>query len=74
MPGIVLKALKEGKKSLMDYKGTWHVQHVVEGKLEEWDKEQREKGMMGREEEVATDEEYPYFKGWQGKWRGQQGF
>lgn len=74
IPGLVLKILREGKKSLMEYKGTWHVEHVVEGVFEEWDREQRETGLVGKEEEVETLKEYPYFEGWEEKWRKQQGF
>jgi len=28
IPALLLKILKEGKKSLMEYKSTWHVEHV----------------------------------------------
>jgi len=79
IPSLVLKILKEGKKSLMEYKGTWHVEHVCNPKLEEWEREQVKKGLVkseneGKEWDVATLAEYPYFEGWEEKWHRQQGF
>lgn len=80
IPSLVLKILKEGKKTLMDYKGTWHVEHVCIPTLEEYEKEQVAKGMVKPEKEeeeswnVATLNEYPYFEGWEEKWHRQQGF
>lgn len=68
VPGLVLKVLKEGKRSLMEYKGTWHVEHVVVSKLEEW---VREQGM--EEVEVSTLEKAPFFEGWEEKWHRLQG-
>lgn len=74
IPAVVLKVLREGKKELMEYKSTWHVEHVVIPKLEEWSKEQEENGMVEKGWEVETLEEYPLFKGWMEKWERQQGF
>ncbi|RDW84968.1 hypothetical protein BP6252_02558 [Coleophoma cylindrospora] len=80
VPSIVKKILTEGKKSLMEYKNTWHVEHVVIPKLEAYEQEQMAKGWMGPESEgemgwkVATLEEYPYFPGWEDKWHRQQGY
>ena len=58
----------------MEYKGTWHVEHVVLPALQEWAAEQVEKGMVKGDWEVATLDESPFFKGWEEKWRWQQGF
>ena len=74
VPAVVLEVLKHGKKTLMEYKGTWHVEHVAVPALEGWDKEQRESGLVDSTWEVGTLDKYPLFEGWEEKWRGQQGF
>ncbi|KAF2426599.1 hypothetical protein EJ08DRAFT_699895 [Tothia fuscella] len=74
LPSLLLKVLKEGKKNLMDYKGTWHVEHCVIPALEEYEKEQIEKGMVERDWECRTLEESPFFPGWEEKWHREQGF
>jgi hypothetical protein len=74
VPAVVLEVLEKGKKSLMEYKGTWHVEHVAVPALRTWKEEQREKGVVEREWEVETLEEYPMFKGWREKWHRMQGF
>ena len=74
VPGLLLKVLNEGKKELMEYKGTWHVEHVVKPTLEEWHKEQVEKGLVSEDWEPQTLDESPWFEGWEGKWRERQGF
>ncbi|KEQ97101.1 hypothetical protein AUEXF2481DRAFT_63866 [Aureobasidium subglaciale EXF-2481] len=74
IPGLMLKVLKEGKKELMEYKGTWHTEHVVIPALQEMDSRQKEKGMVEKDWEPVTLDEYPYFPGWQDKWHAQQGF
>jgi len=80
IPALVAKILKDGKKTLMDYKGTWHVEHVCIPALEEYNREQVEKGLVKPENESektwteSTLDEYPYFPGWEEKWNRQQGF
>lgn len=74
IPALCAKILKEGKKSLMEYKNTWHVEHVAVPALEEWEKEQVEKGMVEQGWEVRTLEESPWFPGWKEKWKAKQGF
>lgn len=79
IPALVLKIMKEGKKSLMDYKNTWHVEHVCIPELETYEQEQVAKGLVrpaGDDTawEVSTLEESPYFPGWEEKWHRQQGF
>lgn len=74
VPALVAKLLKEGKQNLMQYKGTWHVEHVILPKMEEWAKEQEEKGLVPKGWEVATLDESPYYSGWEEKWHRQQGF
>ncbi|WEW55993.1 hypothetical protein PRK78_001428 [Emydomyces testavorans] len=74
IPALVAKILREGKRSIMEYKNTWHVEHVVLPALDRWAKEQEEKGIVEKGWEVATLEESPYFRGWEEKWHRQQGF
>ncbi|KAI9876879.1 MAG: hypothetical protein M1830_005401 [Pleopsidium flavum] len=74
IPALCNKVLKEGKKNLMEYKGTWHVEHVVGPALELWEREQIEKGMVPSDWDVHTLDESPWYPGWEDKWRRQQGF
>lgn len=74
IPALLTKLLKEGKQSLMQYKGTWHVEHVIVPKMEEWAKEQEESNVVPKDWQVATLDESPYFRGWEDKWHRQQGF
>ena len=74
VPALLLKVLKEGKAEIMRYKNTWHVEHVAVPALEEWVREQEDEGVTERGWEVRTLEESPWFRGWEGKWRGRQGF
>ena len=74
VPAVLAKVLKEGKKNLMEYKSTWHVEHVVLPAMEEWSKEQVAKGMVDKDWEVATLKESPWFDRWEEKWHRQQGF
>ncbi|KAG0650659.1 hypothetical protein D0Z07_2545 [Hyphodiscus hymeniophilus] len=80
IPALLLKILKDGKKSLMEYKNTWHVEHACIPELEKYAEEQVKKGLVvpsSPDEEswtVATLQQSPYFPGWEEKWHRQQGF
>jgi hypothetical protein len=79
VPALLLKLLKDGKKNLMEYKNTWHVEHACLPALELYAEEQRTKGWVkgereGEEWTVETLKESPYFPGWAEKWHRQQGF
>jgi hypothetical protein len=74
VPALVLKVLNEAKPNLMAYKNTWHTEHVVKPALEEWAKEQTEKGWVPEDWEPHTLDDSPYFPGWEEKWHQQQGF
>jgi hypothetical protein len=80
VPALVLKILREGKRSLMEYKNTWHVEHVCIPELEKYAEEQVAKGLVVPESpgeeawNVSTLQESPYFPGWEEKWHRQQGF
>ncbi|KAI9789367.1 MAG: hypothetical protein M1833_002426 [Piccolia ochrophora] len=74
IPALCNKVLKEGKKNLMEYKNTWHVEHVAIPALEEYEREQVEKGMVEEGWDVHTLRESPWYPGWEEKWHAQQGF
>ncbi|KAJ9501170.1 hypothetical protein LTR67_000323 [Exophiala xenobiotica] len=74
VPSLVLKLLRHGKENLMKYKNTWHVEHRVLPALEEYEREQRDAGVVVKDWSVHTLDEAPWFPGWREKWEGQQGF
>ena len=74
VPALLRKVLSEGKKNLMEYKSTWHVEHVVLPELEKWEEEQVRERKVEEGWEVRTLEEAPWFPGWEEKWHRQQGF
>jgi len=74
VPALLLKLMQEGKQSLMEYKNTWHVEHVCIPALQAYAKEQVEKGLVKDEWEVTTLDDSPYFPGWEEKWHRQQAF
>ncbi|KZF22904.1 alpha-1,2-mannosyltransferase [Xylona heveae TC161] len=74
VPSLVRTVLLHGKENLMKYKSTWHVHHVVLPALEQWEAEQREKGLTDPNWTCHTLEDTPYFPGWEEKWHRQQGF
>ncbi|KAK7440231.1 hypothetical protein VKT23_017173 [Stygiomarasmius scandens] len=65
VPQLVLKILKEGKQGLMQYKGTWHIEHRAIPALEEWSREQVQKGWVPEGWQERTLDEDPYYPGWQ---------
>ncbi|KAI3324306.1 alpha-1,2-mannosyltransferase [Xylariaceae sp. AK1471] len=74
VPSLILQVLKHGKQNLMKYKDTWHTEHVVIPALEEYRREQEERGLIEKDWVPNTLEESPWFPGWEKKWRAQQGF
>jgi hypothetical protein len=74
VPAVILEVLEKGKKNLMDYKSTWHVEHVAKPALRSWKEEQVEKGLVERDWQVETLKDYPLFEGWEEKWHRRQGF
>lgn len=68
IPSLMLKILNEGQASLMKYKGTWHVEHVVKPLLEKYKRAQLEKGLIERGWDVRTLDENPFFPGWEKKY------
>lgn len=69
VPELLLKVLDKGKGSIMRYKGTWHVEHVVRPALQRWAAEQRSQGLVEDGWEAQTLDEYPFFPGWERKYR-----
>lgn len=74
IPALLHKILLDGKKSMMEYKNTWHVEHVAVPALEEWKREQEDNGMTEKGWMEETLEETPFFRGWEEKWHKEQGF
>ncbi|KAK5174826.1 uncharacterized protein LTR77_001909 [Saxophila tyrrhenica] len=74
IPSLILKVLKEGKRSIMEYKSTWHTEHVVIPALEQYEREQIDNGLIEKDWEPQTLDESPFFPGWEEKWHRQQGF
>ncbi|KAL0577898.1 hypothetical protein V5O48_004093 [Marasmius crinis-equi] len=64
IPRLLLKVLKEGKPSILKYKGSWHTEHVAIPVLEQWAKEQEEKGLVPSDWKERTLDESPFFPGW----------
>ncbi|KAF2155944.1 hypothetical protein K461DRAFT_284661 [Myriangium duriaei CBS 260.36] len=74
VPKLLLKVLKEGKREIIEYKNTWHTEHVVVPALEEMVRYQEEQGMVEKDWEEHTLDESPFFPGWREKWIAEQGF
>ncbi|KAF2144075.1 uncharacterized protein K452DRAFT_246230 [Aplosporella prunicola CBS 121167] len=74
IPSLLLRILKNGKKNLMEYKNTWHTEHVVVPALEAYRKEQIQKGMIPENWDEHTLEEYPMYPRWEKRWHLEQGF
>ena len=74
IPALVRKVLCEGTKAIMEYKNTWHVEHVAIPALERWEREQEENGLVEDGWEVKTLKEAPFWPGWEAVWRRRQGF
>ncbi|PFH49110.1 hypothetical protein AMATHDRAFT_76391 [Amanita thiersii Skay4041] len=64
IPRLVLKIHREAKQPFLDYKSTFHVAHRLIPALEEWAKEQEEKGWVPKDWKERTLDEDPFFPGW----------
>jgi hypothetical protein len=73
VPALLGTVLREGKKELVEYKCEEHVRRVAMEALDAWAAEQVEQGVVPPDWEVGTLDESPFFPGWEGKWRRQQG-
>jgi hypothetical protein len=73
VPALLGTVLRKGKRELVDYKCEEHVRRVAMEALDAWAAEQIEQGVVPPDWEVGTLDESPFFPGWEGKWRRQQG-
>jgi len=64
IPKLLAKILREGKKSFLEYKSTYHIEHRMLHVLDLWAKEQEEKGWVPKDWKERTLDEDPYFPGW----------
>ncbi|KAF8150626.1 hypothetical protein B0H34DRAFT_784890 [Crassisporium funariophilum] len=64
IPRLLATVLRDGKRNLLDYKGTYHVEHKVVPALESWAKEQEEKDWVPSDWKVRTLDEEPFFPRW----------
>ena len=69
IPSLILKVLREGKRNIMEYKSTWHTEHLVIPALEEYEREQVALGLIEKDWEVSTLDEAPFFPSWEEKWQ-----
>lgn len=74
IPTLMLKVLKEGNQRIIEYKNTWHTEHIVIPALEEYERQQKANGMMAKDWAPRTLDESPFYPGWAEKWHQQQGF
>ncbi|KIK45815.1 hypothetical protein CY34DRAFT_22348 [Suillus luteus UH-Slu-Lm8-n1] len=65
IPKLLLKVLLEGKKVILEYKGTWHIEHKVIPALREWAKEQEDNGWVPKDWQERTLNEDPFYPGWE---------
>ncbi|KAK7023909.1 hypothetical protein R3P38DRAFT_2954866 [Favolaschia claudopus] len=67
IPRLLLKILRDGKPSFMEYKSFSHVEGIVVPALQEWVKEQEDKGWVPADWKERTLDEDPFFPGWESK-------
>ncbi|KAF3916999.1 hypothetical protein ABW21_db0202734 [Orbilia brochopaga] len=72
VPALVEKVLREGHRGIYEYKKLWHLEHVTLSAMERMRRTQEESGVWRGK--VKTLDESPFYKGWEEKWRRQQGF
>ncbi|TFK42756.1 hypothetical protein BDQ12DRAFT_676759 [Crucibulum laeve] len=65
IPRLLAKVLRDGPKPILEYKGSWHVEHKALPALDAWSKEQEQKGWVPKDWEERTLDEHPLFPGWQ---------
>ncbi|KAJ6606544.1 hypothetical protein DFH09DRAFT_1120536 [Mycena vulgaris] len=63
IPKLLLKILRDGKPSFMQYKAFFHVEDKVLPALQEWAKEQEEKGWVPADWQERTLAEEPFYPG-----------
>ncbi|KNG85129.1 hypothetical protein ANOM_007077 [Aspergillus nomiae NRRL 13137] len=63
---------REAKSGLLTHKNTWNTEATVLPALELWEREQNEQGIIPRDWQPATLDDYPYYPGWEERWNATQ--
>ncbi|KAI0434187.1 alpha-1,2-mannosyltransferase [Xylaria sp. FL1042] len=74
VPSVLLHVLRHAKENLMAYKHAPYLEPIVFPVLEQYEREQKESGLMEKDWDVQTLDEHPLFPQWEKKWRTRQGF
>ncbi|KAJ4256924.1 hypothetical protein NW762_009020 [Fusarium torreyae] len=74
IPSILYKQITEGKPHLTDAKVHKHIREPVLDALQEWKKEQVERGEIVADWKEETLTESPYYRGWEARWRSRLRF
>ena len=64
VPSLLLKVIREGNRKIIEYKNTWHTEHVVIPALEEYERWQIATGLIPADWDAHTLAESPFFPGW----------
>ncbi|KAL4906014.1 hypothetical protein BDW74DRAFT_177701 [Aspergillus multicolor] len=73
-PALLYKQVTEGRRKITEPKVHKHLLAVVLGALEEWKREQVEKGLVVERWEEETLRESPFYPGWEKRWKERIGF
>jgi hypothetical protein len=65
IPRLVATVIRESERPFMEYKASFHTEHKLLPELEDWAREQEEKGWVPRDWEVRTLGENPFYPGWE---------
>ncbi|KAI1354701.1 alpha-1,2-mannosyltransferase [Xylaria sp. FL0043] len=74
IPSLLLQVLRHAKGNLMEYKHAPHLGPIIFPIFEQYEREQKESGLMEKNWDAQTLGEHPFFPHWEKKWRTQQGF
>lgn len=64
IPSLLLKILREGDRKIMQYIGTWHVEHIVIPALQAYEDAQTAENTIQKGWEPQTLADSPFFPGW----------
>ncbi|KAF5009258.1 hypothetical protein FDECE_4551 [Fusarium decemcellulare] len=73
VPSVMYKQITEGKVSLTETKVHEHIRPAILNALQEWKREQVEKGMIVPDWKEETLLESPFYPGWEERWRQKIG-
>ncbi|KAI0968228.1 alpha-1,2-mannosyltransferase [Xylaria arbuscula] len=74
IPSLLLMVLRHAKANLLNYKHAPHMKDMVFPLFEQYEREQKESGLIERGWDPQTLNEHPLFPQWEKKWHAQQGF